>query len=195
MPWIEIVRIFVPGVVLGIVVGKLLLERPSYLELMNPAFWSYEAKRASKRKWIQILALSVIFGVFSYYVSLGVREIAMNTIGPKPFLSEENIFTDIASYSPALLIISITVLPIVEEWIFRGVFLEEISRLTESKWGGLLLSSLLFAIIHLTNPGTYLAAIFPYFVGGIILGVSYLMGGLSVAVFSHVLYNLMPFFL
>lgn len=195
MLWIETVRIFIPGLVLGIVVGKLLVERPSYLELMNPEFWSYEAKRASKKKWIQILILSGAFGVLSYYATLGIREIAVNAIGPDPFLSEENVFTGIASFSPTLLIISVTVLPIMEEWIFRGVILEEISRLAKSKGAGLLFSSLLFAIFHLFNPGTYLAAIFPYFVGGLILGISYLLGGLSVAVFSHVLYNLLPFFL
>ncbi|KXA91615.1 hypothetical protein AKJ57_00585 [candidate division MSBL1 archaeon SCGC-AAA259A05] len=189
MLWIEVVRIFVPGMILGIVVGKLLAERPSYFRLMSPKFWSYKAKRASKKKWIQILILSGIFGFLSYFVALGIREIA------GPFLSEENIFTGIASFSPTLLIISITILPIMEEWIFRGIILDEISRLTKSEWKGLLFSSLLFAIFHLSNPGTYLAAIFPYFVGGMIIGVSYLVGGLSVAVFSHVLYNLLPFFL
>ncbi|KXB01117.1 hypothetical protein AKJ41_02610, partial [candidate division MSBL1 archaeon SCGC-AAA259O05] len=146
MFWIEIARIFVPGLVLGIVVGKLLVDRPSYLDLINPKFWSYKAKRASAKKWIQVLILSVIFGVFLYFVTLNIRKIAVNAIGPEPFLSEENVFTGIASFSPALLIISVTIIPIMEEWIFRGVVLEEISRLTESEVLGLLFSSLLFGI-------------------------------------------------
>lgn len=108
-----------------------------------------------------------------------------------PPLSAENVFVEIARFSFPLLIVSITVLPILEEWIFRGIILEEISRVSQSKWAGLLFSSLLFAVFHLSNPGTYLPAIVPYFVGGVIIGGSYLAGGLAVAVLSHVIYNLL----
>lgn len=113
-----------------------------------------------------------------------------------PLLSpEENVFTQIAGISYPLLIASITILPIFEEWIFRGVLLEEISKKSKSKWIGLVGSAGLFALFHLSNPGTYLVATIPYFVGGIIIGGGYLAGGLGVAVLSHVLYNLIPFIL
>jgi len=78
-----------------------------------------------------------------------------------------------------------------EEWIFRGVMLEEIARLSQSKWIGLFSSSLIFALFHLSNPGTYLVAVIPYSVGGIVLGGSYMVGGLSTAVLCHITYNLL----
>ncbi|MEA1904360.1 MAG: CPBP family intramembrane glutamic endopeptidase, partial [Candidatus Hadarchaeota archaeon] len=56
---------------------------------------------------------------------------------------------------------------------------------------GLVISALIFAAFHLSNPGMYPASIIPMTVGGLILGTCYLLGGLASAIVCHSLYNAM----
>ncbi len=193
MFWINIARIIIPGALLGIIVGRILGQKPHYLEQIRPRNWIKKAKKANKSQWIKLFSLSIIFGIAIYIIEIEVVTITTKLFGP--LLSEENIFVKIASFSFPLLIASITILPILEEWIFRGVLLEEISQRSQSKWIGLIGSAGLFALFHLSNPGTYPVATISYFVGGIIVGGGYLAGGLGVAVMAHIIYNLMPFIL
>lgn len=193
MLWLEIARISVPGVVLGLVLGKLLSENPYYFNLLNPKLLIERIKRASKNKLLRIASLSVFFGGLIFLAGLGIGEIVVRLWGP--LIASENIFSEIGNFSLPLLIISVIFLPILEEWIFRGIILEEISRISQSKWIGLVSSSLIFAAFHLSNPGTYLAAMIPYFIGGLLIGGSYLLGGLAVAVLCHIISNLIPFLL
>lgn len=181
----EIIRIVAPGLVLGLILGKFLAENPRYIRLLSPRKWFKEAKRASRKRWLHVLILPLGFGALSLVV---VSYIGLIT---GPSISEENIFNQIESFSPLLLIFFITVLPVVEEWMFRGIILEEISNKTDSRLLGVISSSLLFAVFHLSNPGTYMTAVIPYFMGGLILGGSYLAGGLAVAALSHISYNLL----
>lgn len=193
MLWIDLARIIIPGTLLGIIVGRILAETPQYLDLIKPQNWKEKIKKASKSQWIKLFSLSILFGISMYIAQIELGDLITSQLGP--LLSEENIFTRIAGISFPLLLASITILPILEEWIFRGVLLEEISKRSNSKLLGLAGSAGLFALFHLTNPGTYLAAAIPYFVGGIIIGGGYLAGGLGVAVIAHIIYNLMPFIL
>lgn len=188
MLWIEIARVSIPGLILGILVGKIIADHPKYLRKLNPQLWVNHARKYNKTVWIQIISLSIIFSGILIFTGLGVGKIVVTLWGP--LFSKENIFTRIDGFSWILLFISITVLPILEEWIFRGIILEEISQTSQSKSKGLILSSLLFAIFHLSNPGTLPIAIIPYFIGGLIIGGSYLAGGLAVATTSHIIYNL-----
>lgn len=169
--------------------GKLLAQKPYYIRYLNPKFWVAEIKEANRKRWIRVVSLPIIFGGLMFFLSIGVGGVIRNFWGPT--MSEENIFVEIESVSFFFLAISIVFLPILEEWIFRGVLLEEISHLSQSKWIGLFSSSLIFALFHLSNPGTYLVAIIPYLVGGLVLGGSYIVGGLSTAVLCHITYNLL----
>lgn len=191
MLWIYLARIIVPGIILGFLIGKLVGEKPAYLKLINPSTWISEAKRATTKRWIRVFTLSIIIGIAMFFVQLKIGNIVIRLFGP--LLAEENIFTQIARFSLPVFVISVTVLPILEEWIFRGVILEEIYQFSQSKKTALLSSSLIFAIFHLSNPGTLPPAVITYFIGGLIIGGGYLVGGFSVAVFSHVLYNVIPF--
>lgn len=192
MFWINIARIIIPGIILGLIIGKILTKRPYYLELLSPRFWLKSAKQKDRKKWIRIISLSIIIGISTFFIQLGTSHMIVNYLG-RSLLAKENIFSTIAQISLPLLIVSVTLLPILEEWIFRGILLEELSRIAKSKWAGLLLSALLFSIFHLSNPGTYATAAISYFIGGIVIGIGYLAGGLSVAVSGHVLYNIIPF--
>lgn len=126
-----------------------------------------------------------------YLIEREIGQIVITLFGP--LVSEKNIFIEIIQFSLPIFLISITIFPIIEEWIFRGILLEEISRYSQSKTVGLIASSLLFALFHLSNPGTYLPAAIFYFAGGLIIGGSYLVGGLSVAILAHIIYNISPF--
>ncbi|MGC8817669.1 MAG: CPBP family intramembrane glutamic endopeptidase, partial [Candidatus Hadarchaeum sp.] len=83
----------------------------------------------------------------------------------------------------------IVILPIFEEWIFRGILLEEISLRTKSRVLGVLASALAFGFFHLSNPGTYPALAIPLTLGGALLGACYLVNGLAGSILSHILYN------
>ncbi len=186
-------RIILPGIILGYVIGTIVKEKPFYLQSINPKNWISDIKRASRNKWIRTISISIIIGLLSIFIQLELGRVIIHFLGP--LLKEKNIFLDIASFSVPIFLISITVLPILEEWIFRGIILEEISNYFQSKKMGLFLSSLLFALFHLSNPGTLPAAVITYFIGGTMLGIGYLVGGLSVAILAHILYNLLPFLL
>ncbi len=171
--------------------GKLLYKKPKYLELINPSKWIESIKITRKRKIVKIIILSFVFGILLFFLESKLGGILIQLFGP--LFSDENIFTEMAQFSFPLFLLSIALIPIFEEWIFRAILLEEISDWSRSRLLGLISSSLLFAIFHLTNPGTYVPALLFYFVGGLLIGVVYLYGGLALAVFTHIIYNLSPF--
>ncbi len=71
--------------------------------------------------------------------------------------------------------------PIVEEFVFRGVFLTRFAAKT-SMWGGILISSLLFGVLHLDFVGAFLF--------GIIASLLYLRtGNLLLPILFHMLNN------
>jgi len=80
-------------------------------------------------------------------------------------------------------------LAVFEEWIFRGILLEEFARRGRSRSVGVLASAFVFSLFHLSNPGTYPIFAVPAMVAGILLGICYLLGGLAGVVFTHCAYN------
>ena len=189
MIWLDILKIAIAGGVLGFVVGKLIVQRPYYLERLHPKFWMRIAKKMKREDWLKLLAISLTLTLICFYL-IGYLSIAMERLwGPEAlYSSEEYIFAKIPDV--ALLVIATTV-PILEEWVFRGILQEEISRRLRSRLFGIILSALLFAFFHLSNPGTYLAATFPLFFGGVLFGVCYLRAGLAGAMICHSTYNLL----
>ena len=191
--WLDILKIAIAGGILGFIVGKLIVQRPYYLERVRPKFWMRIARKMEREDWLKLLAISLALTFICFYL-IGYLSTAMERLwGPEAlYSSEEYIFIKIPSV--ALVIIAITV-PILEEWVFRGILLDEISHRLRSRLFGILLSALLFAFFHLSNPGTYLAATFPLFLGGILFGICYLHTGLAGAMICHSTYNLLLFVL
>ena len=109
------------------------------------------------KRWIPL-----IFGIVivSMAFSLGTFWLFLYTLNPF-FPSIVNLFLDKGlmpenGFYLAFEIIAITILaPIVEEFIFRGVVLHRLIGKT-SIWGGILLSSLLFGILHADIIGAFL---------------------------------------
>lgn len=79
-------------------------------------------------------------------------------------------------------ILTITILgPIIEEFVFRGVFLHRFIKKT-SMWGGILISSILFGILHADMIGAFLF--------GVIACLLYLRtGNLLIPILMHILNN------
>ncbi len=96
-----------------------------------------------------------------------------------------------------LLLIVVLMIPIqtsFEEYFFRGYLLQWVGVLTKNKWFPLLMSSILFGLVHLANPEVeklgYLIMI--YYIGtGLFLGIITLMDeGLELALGFHAANNL-----
>lgn len=188
MVWLDVARVLIAGVILGLAIGKLVADRPYYFRRLHPRFWLDAVKKMRARDWLK---LSIITGYFAVLAFFLIGDITMLIPTGWLYSQEEYIFVKLAEISLPLLFITVTVLPIFEEWIFRGILLEEAARRTRSRLAGLVISALIFAVFHLSNPGMYPASIIPMTVGGLILGTCYLLGGLGSAIVCHSLYNAM----
>jgi len=138
-----------------------------------------------RRESIRLISIALVFTAAALVVAITVGSIP----GLELYSKEEYPFTVLQEQYPLLLLIVVNVLPIFEEWIFRGILLEEVARRTRSKWIGVIVSTLIFAAFHLSNPGTYLAFVLPMLGAGLLLGACYLVSGLAGAIITHNLYN------
>jgi len=186
--WLDIIRILVPGILLGLVVGKLVVSRPYYLRRVLPRFWIPIARRMHRRKWCRVISIGLAFAIASLFLATIIGG-ALQRAGAELVSEEEYPFYAIQKTYPMLLLVIVNVVPIFEEWIFRGILLEEIARRSRSKWLGIVCSALIFAVLHLANPGTYPAIIIPMFGAGLLLGACYLLSGLGGAIIAHNAYN------
>jgi membrane protease YdiL (CAAX protease family) len=102
---------------------------------------------------------------------------------------QEYPFTQVEQEYPLLLLAIVNILPIFEEWVFRGILIDEIIKWKHSKLLAVVLSSVVFAVFHLSNPGTYLAFAVTLLPASILLGLCYLKVGLGGAILAHNAYN------
>jgi membrane protease YdiL (CAAX protease family) len=186
--WLEVLKIALAGVLLGFAVGKLIIKRPYYLNRVRPKFWMRIAKKMNTRDWAILIGASFVFTVLTYFVITYSAEFVGRVWAL--YSPEEYVFSQIETASPLLLLIIAILVPVFEEWVFRGILQEELSRRLRSRAVGLVLTSLIFALFHLSNPGTYPAAVLPLFLGGLMFGACYMFTGLAGSIASHSAYNL-----
>lgn len=186
--WLDLARILVAGVVLGLVVGKLVGLRPHYLERIRPRSWVPRARSMRRKEWAKLITIALCFTAATLVMSIIVGMV-LSEAGVELYSEEEYPFTVLEKQYPLLLLVMVNVVAIFEEWIFRGILLEEIALRTRSKWLGLVVSTLIFATFHLSNPGTYLAFPIPLIGAGFLLGACYLVSGLAGAIITHNAYN------
>lgn len=139
-------------------------------------------------KWrvTSLISLVLIFNTFSittYWFYLFIQDSIFKL---DPFmvnsLNESNVFLII------LMITSTVTSPIAEEFIFRGLLLNRLIKKT-NKWGGILISSLLFAAVHLQAEKLIATFLF-----GIIASLIYLKTkNLFVPILIHILHNSLAF--
>ena len=186
--WIDLARVLVAGIALGLVVGKLVVLRPRYLERIRPRTWLPSLQRMRRLEWFRLIAIALAFAAISLALITVVSGVLQDA-GVPLYSEEEYPFTAIQKEYPLLLLLAVNVLPIFEEWIFRGILLEEVALRSHSKLAGVLLSSLVFAVFHLSNPGTYPAFAVPLVGAGLVLGACCLFSGLAGAIIAHNAYN------
>lgn len=192
MDWLlPVIRAILPGIFLGLFLGYLLDRKPRYIKYFKTKFLKREFENAGWKKWGKVI-VGAFAGVAMIYLVHFTQSLVVSNVGST--LSEDNIFSSMMNLYYPLYFVIITVFPIFEEWIFRGIILEEIRIRFSSNWIALALSTVIFAAFHLTNPGMLLPSLIVYTVGGFILGLGYIWGGLSTSITIHVLYNSGPVF-
>jgi membrane protease YdiL (CAAX protease family) len=185
--WLEILKIVLAGSLLGYAVGMLIVKRPYYINRVRPKFWMRIAKKMDIKDWAKLIGASSFFIILTYFVITYSGDF----IGRfwTLYSPEEYVFSQIETASPLLLLIMATLIPVIEEWVFRGIIQEELSRHLRSRAAGLVLTAVIFALFHLSNPGTYPAAVLPLFLGGLMFGICYMYVGLAGSILSHSAYN------
>ena len=89
-----------------------------------------------------------------------------------------------------LIIVAIGVAPLVEEFFFRGLLQSALLNLTKSRAGAIVLTALLFALVHLPQ----IQVLLPLFVFSLALGYAYeRSGSLTAPIIAHVAFNTVPF--
>ncbi|HLZ86998.1 MAG TPA: CPBP family intramembrane glutamic endopeptidase [Puia sp.] len=85
-------------------------------------------------------------------------------------------WTDI-TFDPSSLFVSLGLMALIafsEEMVFRGYILGNLLDSFGNKWVALILSGVLFAAFHFTNPGIHTLAFVNLFLAGLLLGVNYI---------------------
>ena len=136
-----------------------------------------------KRVWFVFILWGIIsssFILLDYYMTPENYQLNFNLV---PFL--------------ILCVIAIMLVPLqtsFEEYLFRGYLMQGIGVLTKTKWAPLLLTSIVFGLLHIANPEVdklgYVIMI--YYIGtGLFLGIVTLMDeGMEIALGFHAANNL-----
>lgn len=153
-----------------------------YFKKHNASVWNVLSFTGIK-KWLPslvgLVAVSIAFSLSMFWLQLYV-------LAPvAPWLVDfllEGIPIPESPWYIAFTIFTIAILaPVVEEFMFRGVLLQRLIGKT-SMWGGILISSLLFGILHLDVVGAFLF--------GVVASLLYLRtNNLLVPILLHVINN------
>ncbi len=188
MLWLDLARVLVAGVALGLIVGKLVVRRPHQIERLRPRHWRAAIRKMKRKQWVRLFTVALLVAaaslVSSTVVGTILQQAEVQVVSP-----DEYPFTSMERNYPLLVLVSVNVLPIFEEWVFRGVIIDEMVRWRKSKSLAVIVSSLLFAAFHLSNPGTYPALIVSMLPASLLLGVCYIYTGLGGAIVAHNSYN------
>ncbi|MEW6592503.1 MAG: CPBP family intramembrane glutamic endopeptidase [Candidatus Hadarchaeota archaeon] len=184
----DIIRILVPGILLGVFVGMVVASRPFHLERLRPRFWLRATRRMKRRHWVVLITVALWVAAASLVVTNLVSNYFYQ-VGAPLVNPAEYPFTQIQQDYPWLVLIAANILPVFEEWVFRGILIDEFIRRGRSKASAVFFSSILFAAFHLSNPGTYISFALTLIPSSILLGITYLKVGLGGALLAHNSYN------
>lgn len=188
MYWLDLLRILAAGAALGVVMGRIILRRPYHLERLHPRSWLPVARRMGLRRWLAVLAVALSVAFLSLILSTMVGSILLQS-GIETVSPEEYPFVSLERDYPWLTLLLVNILPVFEEWIFRGVIMDEVIRWRRSKALAVLVSAILFSAFHLSNPGTYPAIVVSMLPASLLLSICYLYTGLGGAILAHDFYN------
>ncbi len=112
------------------------------------------------KEFLYGIAIGALIMAIGYLVLLFINEIIF-----------DKIIFDIKEILLSILIY--TIVAIMEEVLFRGYILRNL-MISFNKYVALIISSLLFSLIHGSNPNMDLFSFFDLFLAGILLGISYI---------------------
>lgn len=193
MFWLELVRVVGVGVLLGLLMGWAVARRPFHLERLRPRYWRAVLGRMGPGNWAKLVAVALGVAVASILISENVSEMLaraeIQTISSPSEFPVTALQEAVGEEHPWIPLLMVNVLPIFEEWIFRGILIDELMRWRGSRLLAVAVSTAVFSIFHLSNPGTMPAYALLLVPGGALLGVCYLSTGLGGAILAHDLYN------
>ncbi|MGQ9788115.1 MAG: lysostaphin resistance A-like protein [Candidatus Hadarchaeaceae archaeon] len=188
MDWLDLVRILVAGAALGIFMARIILRRPYHLERLHPRSWSPVVRGMSLGRWLLLLTIALSVASLSLILSMMMGYVLLQS-GIETVSFEEYPFVSLERDYPLATLLLVNILPIFEEWIFRGVIMDEVIRWRGSRTLAVLISAILFSAFHLSNPGTYPAIVVSMLPASLLLSICYLYTGLGGAILAHNFYN------
>ncbi|MEM2507994.1 MAG: CPBP family intramembrane glutamic endopeptidase [Candidatus Hadarchaeales archaeon] len=191
---LEFLRIVAGGVIIGVITGRILAENPTHVNRLRPSVWKKKLQQMSKKKLVGLLGWSALT-VFLCFIVTGIVGGLLENANIRVVRPEADLTRRIAEVSKIMFLLFAILFPILEEWVFRGIFIDELLRLGVSKFEAVFVPALTFATFHLSNPGTEPAIILLLLPAGLLLGVCYLKAGLSGSIIAHSSYNFLIFVL
>jgi membrane protease YdiL (CAAX protease family) len=150
--WLMVLLEFVIAVV-SVAIFRLFVDRRS----LGSLGWGFEAFPGE-----------AMTGLFMGPSLLGIAALLMMASGHLEWVD--------ISFDPSVLFVSFGMMALIafsEEMVFRGYILGNLLDSFENKWIALLLSGMLFAGFHFTNPGIHTLAFVNLFLAGLLLGINY----------------------
>jgi membrane protease YdiL (CAAX protease family) len=146
------------------------------------------------RAWSNLfLRVCGIIFIASLIIPLVADVTADLTRGPLIDPSEHPVPVLIRNTPWFVVFVSLTILPVFEEWVFRGIVLERLKH--RGVFRAAFISAFGFGLVHLLNTGTHFWAFVPPVVMGFLLGWIYLHDGLKGSILAHSGFNGFQFIL
>jgi membrane protease YdiL (CAAX protease family) len=186
---LDIVRIIGGGVAAGALAGRLMVENPAHLERLRPDYWRRTAAGMSQRDWARLAGWSACILVLCLVATAGVGAL-LESLRIEVMRPEEDLLGKIGRRLWWCLLAITIGLPVLEEWVFRGMLIDEMVRMGVSRTEAVVISALAFAVFHIFNPGAEPGIVPLIFPAGVLLGICYLKTGLAGSTLAHVSYNL-----
>lgn len=149
--------------------------------------------------WAVTLIVFVLLAFLFFIVLFAVLGIDPSTYSPSGGISDSNsqagivekVMADLAKEPKLYIFVALSAVigaPVVEEILFRGAFFAALAHSRVGKWGAVLITAALFALLHATSDQWPIVGVL--FFMGILLGVLMLrFGSLWVTIAAHSLWN------
>jgi uncharacterized protein len=149
--------------------------------------------------WAVTLIVFVLLAFLFFIVLFAVLGIDPSTYSPDGGIGNkdsqagivEKVMAELASQPKLFIFVALSAVigaPVVEEILFRGAFFAALATSPVGKWGAVLITAALFALLHATSDQWPIVGVL--FFMGILLGVLMLrFGSLWVTIAAHALWN------
>lgn len=149
--------------------------------------------------WAVTLVVFVLLAFLFFIVLFAVLGIDPSTYSPGGGIGDkdsqagivEKVMAELASQPKLFIFVALTAIigaPVVEEILFRGAFFAALVTSPVGKWGAVLITAALFALLHATSDQWPIVGVL--FFMGILLGLLMLrFGSLWVPIAAHALWN------